>query len=464
MEKYEPSMKHRHRQQNKQQQDHSPTKSNNHHHRGHMTLSHIPSNNNNSSPHQQQNYLSEIQQSDYAYAYYEPGAPMRHQNIPSASFYEEAGPSRPPPPNSIRAILTTARRNAMQRNNERNFSISSSDTIDVHSSQVGQTPHHTNNNNNPASSSSSSQKQQPQQTLTSQQQQQQQQGKIIQENLYEEIHEAEKKKIMMNSESIMSLNQSLVEEEFRRVHNRHRRVLDELNLDVEEMLMPSLQQSHSPSPPPQPAFIQTSPMSEPTMPSDTMDFLGNSEETDGSNGAGNYSISNNMDLDSGFSGSNSSYIGSLRYQKSTTPTTAAAMALNTMLKTKAPAILELPINHQHTDSNSSFYGGSMMSATDEIAMISLSSRSSSSNLYDSAKMMNKLKALSISPTHHHHQPHLHHLHPNFKSNEQHNKNSGGKFTSFFKGKGWKSKLPGFSSTSNINKIGVGKFLLNTFYL
>lgn len=436
MEKYEPTMKHRHH-------HHSPT---NHHHRGHMTLSHIPSNNNNASSPHQNNYLSEIQQSDYAYAYYEPGAPMRHQNIPSgAGYYEEAGPSRPPPPNSIRAILSTARRNAMQRNNERNFSISSSDTIAVQS-QVGQA--HPN-----PSSSSSSQKQQIQPQQQTSATMPQQQGGKIQENLYEEIPDAEKKKIMMNSDSIMSLNQCLVEEEFRRVHHRHRRVLDELNLDVEEMLMPSTQQSHSPSPPPpQPAFIQTSPMSEPTMPSDTMDFLGNSEETDGSNGAGNYSISNNMDLDSGFSGSNSSYIGSLRYQKSTTPTTAAALALNTMMKTKAPAILELPINHQHTDSSSSFYGGSMMSATDEIAMISLSSRSSSSNLYDSAKMMNKLKALSISPTHHH--PHLH---QNYKSNNaDHNKSSSGKFSAFFKGKGWKSKLPGFSSTSNINKIGVGE--------
>lgn len=37
----------------------------------------------------------------------------------------------------------------------------------------------------------------------------------------------------------MSLNQSLVEEEVRRVQSGHRRVLGELNLSVEAMLMPS---------------------------------------------------------------------------------------------------------------------------------------------------------------------------------------------------------------------------------
>lgn len=37
----------------------------------------------------------------------------------------------------------------------------------------------------------------------------------------------------------MSINQSLVEEEFRRVQSGHRRVLGELNLSIEAMLMPS---------------------------------------------------------------------------------------------------------------------------------------------------------------------------------------------------------------------------------
>lgn len=44
---------------------------------------------------------------------------------------------------------------------------------------------------------------------------------------------------MRPQHSIMSLNQSLVEEEVRRVQSGHRRVLGELNLAVEAMLMPS---------------------------------------------------------------------------------------------------------------------------------------------------------------------------------------------------------------------------------
>lgn len=347
MEKYEPTVKHHH--------NSSPS-----HQRGHpVTLSqgnHRP----------QGDYSNEIHHSDYAYAYYEPGAPMRHQNIPAGAFYEEAGPSRAPPPNSIRALLSTARKNNMQR-----ASCKYTNTIPSDGSQLG-----------PRS----------------------------QENVYEEIHDAEKRKMLRPGESIISLNQSLVEEEFRRVHNRHQRVLGELNLSVEEMLMP----------PPPTAFIPTSPMSDHPRATDPMDFLGNGEVTDGSNGAGNYN--NNLDLDSGFSGSNSSYIGGLRYKKSTTASS---------LSKKAP-IIELPINHQHTDSGSSFYGGSTASATDEIGMISLSSRSSSS-LYDSGK---KSKLKTSSPSH--------------QSAEK-----GGKMA-FWKGKGWKNRLPGFSSTSSIHKVGVGE--------
>jgi hypothetical protein len=349
MEKYEPTVK----------QHHSPN------HRGHVTLSH---NNGGQNLKPQGDYLNEIHHSDYAYAYYEPGAPMRHQNIP-AGYYEEAGPSRPPPPNSIRALLSTARKNNMQRTSGK----------------------YSNNSDVP------------------------QMGQRTQENVYEEIHDAEKRKMLRSGESIMSINQSLVEEEFRRVHNRHQRVLGELNLSVEEMLMP----------PPPAAFITTSPMSDHHQ-TDPMDFLGNGEVTDGLNGAGNYN--NNLDLDSGFSGSNSSYIGSLRYQKSSSAAAASSMR-------KAP-ILELPINHQHTDSGSSFYGGSTASATDEIGMISLSSRSSSS-LYDSGK---KTKLKSSSPSH----------------QSAGGERSGGKMAAFWKGKGWKNKLPGFSSTSSINKVGMGK--------
>lgn len=64
-----------------------------------------------------------------------------------------------------------------------------------------------------------------------------------QENIYEEIGNEDRMRMMMaasnaNGQSMVSLNQSLVEEEFRQVHNRHRRVLGELNLSVEAMIMP----------------------------------------------------------------------------------------------------------------------------------------------------------------------------------------------------------------------------------
>lgn len=369
MEKYEPTVK-----------NHHPTT--NHIHRGHIMSNH----HHHQQPQQQQNrsnhkqfshdeYLNEIHHMDYAYAYYEPGEPMRHQNIPD--YYEEAGPSRAPPPNSIRALLSTARRNNMQRTSGK-YSMPS--------------------NNSQRS----------------------------QENVYEEIHDGEKRR-MRTGDSVVSLNQSMVEEEFRRVHNRHQRVLGELNLDVEEMLMPP-----TPAQTATVTFIPTTQLL--NEPADPMDFLGNGEVNDGLNGAGNNisNYNNNIDLDSGFSGSNSSYIGSLRYQKTT------AAALNS---TKAPTTTQLPINHQHTDSgSSSFYGGSSGSATeapDEIGMISLCR--SSSSLYESGKKSKSTKNHSTS------------LRQGAEKTDRDK-------IAFWKTKsrGWISKLPGFSSTSSINKIGMGE--------
>ncbi|KYB25331.1 rho guanine nucleotide exchange factor 10 isoform X1 [Tribolium castaneum] len=58
------------------------------------------------------------------------------------------------------------------------------------------------------------------------------------ENIYEEISEVARARLRPQ-QSIMSINQSLVEEELRRVQTGHRRVLGELNLSIEAMLMPS---------------------------------------------------------------------------------------------------------------------------------------------------------------------------------------------------------------------------------
>ncbi|KAB0795040.1 hypothetical protein PPYR_11879 [Photinus pyralis] len=62
------------------------------------------------------------------------------------------------------------------------------------------------------------------------------------ENIYEEISEVTRARMhaaAQHQQSIISLNQSLVEEEVRRVQSGHRRVLGELNLSVEAMLMPN---------------------------------------------------------------------------------------------------------------------------------------------------------------------------------------------------------------------------------
>lgn len=59
------------------------------------------------------------------------------------------------------------------------------------------------------------------------------------ENIYEEISEVARARLRPQHQSIMSINQSLVEEELRRVQTGHRRVLGELNLSIEAMLMPS---------------------------------------------------------------------------------------------------------------------------------------------------------------------------------------------------------------------------------
>lgn len=374
------------------------TTSHNHHSRTNNT-----SNNNNQFSSIRGDYLNEIHHHDYAYAYYEPGAPMRHQNIPDC--YEEAGPSRAPPPNSIRALLSTARRNHMQR-------TSGKYTMPTSTSQRSQ------------------------------------------ENVYEEIRDGEKRR-MQTGDSIVSLNQNLVEEEFRRVHNRHQRVLGELNLDVEEMLMPTT----LPQPSSNVNFIPTTPMLDPT---DPMDFLGNGEVNDGSNGAGsntdsillnnhsrcNYSnnINNNIDLDSGFSGSNSSYIGSLRYQK-----TNAAALTNSTSSNKTPT--QLSISHQHTDSgSSSFYGGSSGStteATDEIGMTSLCR--SSSSIYESGKRTTAATASIRDKS----SMRFNSIAMRSSNGSIDNRTERGSFWKV-KSRGWISKLPGFSSTSSINKIGTGK--------
>ena len=62
------------------------------------------------------------------------------------------------------------------------------------------------------------------------------------ENIYEEITDMARARMRPHhhhQQSMVSINQSLLEEEVRRVQTGHKRVLGELNLSVEAMLMPS---------------------------------------------------------------------------------------------------------------------------------------------------------------------------------------------------------------------------------
>lgn len=129
-----------------------------------------------------------------------------------------------------------------------------------------------------------------------------------QENIYEDI-EAEHRLAMLNGgQSMISLPQSMVEEEFRRVETRHRRVLAELNLSTEAMLMPSTPPSHSL---PDEQYVNSEQLSE---------LLQSVQITDELLSPVSGSVVGNGDMDSGFSGSSSgaSCMGSIRYRTGST--------------------------------------------------------------------------------------------------------------------------------------------------
>ena len=285
-------------------------------------------------------HLNEIHQ-DYAYAYYEPGMPMRHQNIPG--YYERASTSKPAPPNSMRALMSTTRKNLNGRNGVKYGYAGNGSVVRQH------------------------------------------------ENVYEEIHEDKIKA------SNVSISQCLVDEEFRKVQNRHQRILGELNLSVEEMLMPFND--------PEEQLLSKE------YPTNDDELLAQIEQI---NGAYGFSSNNTVDLDSGFSGSNSSYSSRCKksFKSSKVPLSCA---------THGPAI------NSHNN-HSSFYGGiTSVQASDEIGMISLSSRSSSS-IYDSGKKF------------------THNFSPSISSNSTKSSKR-----NFWNRKTWR-KIPGFSSTSSINNF------------
>lgn len=337
---------------------------------------------------------------------YEPGSSGRHtehvyQQIDDSprSYYDchtmLAGPSRPPPPNSIRALLMTANRNGGS------YRMSPS-LRHMYTTRYG-----------------------------------------TQENIYEEISSEERLRLLSGGHSMLSLHQpSTVEEEFRRVANRHRRILGELNLSVEAMLMPSTPPSDSP----------------------VDEVAAGDASTSNANGAGTDDIdttvgptdellspvsvhANNLagDMDSGFSGSsssgNASFLGSLRYRnglptRSTTP-------------------------NGHCSSSISGSGSSCRSSqrsNEDPGILMISSRSSS--LYGHGMNGGNFVANGT----------LYNVGNRFRSAEDPGpsgscneiiKSTVAK-TSFWSRKGWR-KFSGFSSNTNVNKTGINNGKFNSIF-
>lgn len=329
------------------------------HHQGYHTMHHTmhhqhQNNGNNASsyPHHHPH--------EYSYAYYEPGAhmsnTMRQTTLQMAALSADPGPSRPPPPNSMRALLNTASRKNSPNN--RHMYINHYGT---------------------------------------------------QENVYEEIANDPRMRIMSAGSSMVSLNQSMVEEEFRRIQSRHRRILGELNLSVEAMLMPETPPSTSP----------THEHADPTATHDNLnELLSQVGPTDELLSPVSTSAVNG-DMDSGFSGSSSSasYVGSLRYHR-TNGGNGGSSVCGTQTRSSTPS----------GGGNASSHSGSIRSSqrsTDDSGITTTASRSFSS-VYEGGKCATKK---SLDDT------------------EKPQK------ISFWSRKGWR-KIPGFSSTTSVNKAGL----------
>lgn len=225
----------------------------------------------------------------YSYAYYEPGAAKCHTNIPTPqkelapSTAPIPGPSKSPPRNSIRALLAKSFRSRAPTSSEERH---------TYTTRYG-----------------------------------------TQENLYEEVNDQKIRKVLSDNR-IVSVNSTMVKEELRRVQHNHFRVLDELNLSLEALIMPSTPPDTSPA--------STSDMKGGPTPhcSSSMENL---SSTLTSIELKDHTCINpefdEGDLDSGFSGSGSSsgasYNESLRYYKTGAvmipPTQANAGATTTTL-------------------------------------------------------------------------------------------------------------------------------------
>lgn len=191
-------------------------------------------------------------QADYSYAYYEPGAAMRHSNIPATD--KLSGSSILSSPKSIRSLLSRTKNDVNK---------SKSNNRHTYTTRYG-----------------------------------------TQENIYEDVSSIGKRLDLESS--VQSLNeQSCTKTEFQNILHNHYRVLEELNLSVEELLLSTT---------PKKNILSRTFLKLPSKP------CVKARKPETLNAKRNFHTSMNEVMvgeDSGFSGSSSgaSYIGSLRNYK-----------------------------------------------------------------------------------------------------------------------------------------------------
>lgn len=308
-----------------------------------------------------------------------------------------AGPSKPPPPNSMRALMMTANRSACKM---------SPTMRHMYTTRYG-----------------------------------------TQENIYEEISSEQRLRLLSGGHSMMSLHQTnSVEEEFRRVQNRHRRVLGELNLSVEAMLMPSTPPSESPIAQAEAEAQEPETSASTTRLNELLNVVGPTDELLSPvsiNAANNNNNNNTGDIDSGFSGSSSSggasYLGSLRYKnglptRSSTPNehSSASSCRSSHRSNEDPGILMI------SSRSSSLYGSGVMNGSthDAHTFAKVNRFRSAEDPGPNATYKNgKVVVNGVTST-----------------------TRGG----FWSRKSWR-KLPGFSSNNSMNKAGLNNGKCNQLF-
>lgn len=323
------------------------------------------------------------------------GAEHVYQQIEDSprSQYEfnAAGPSKPPPPNSIRALLMTANRNNVYK--------MSPTMRHVYTTRYG-----------------------------------------TQENIYEEISSEERLRLLTGGHSMLSLHQpSSVEEEFRRVQNRHRRILGELNLSVEAMLMPTTPPNDSPVNEENPHQAATSSSSS-TCLNELLNSVGPTDELLSPVSLNHASAA--VDVDSGFSGSSSSggassYLGSLRYRnglptRSSTPnghSSGSSCRSSQRSNDQDPGILMIS-----SRSNSLYTNGVINNGTNGVHTIANVNRFRAAEDPGPNVMYKDGKVIATTPSK----------------------------RSFWNTKSWR-KIPGFSSNTSVNKAGINHGKNNALY-